>query len=832
MSTRPASGRARRRRALAPVLVSMILVGTAALVPDPGPSGVAAAAPVPGCTAPAPPPGVLGVVPQHGAGTTTCGATRSSGLRPAAVGAAGAYNGGSPPLVYHGGPVVGTASTLGENTVHLLLWTPPGYAFPSGYTAELSTYVADVAADSGRPTNVYATDTQYTQGASHIHYLVHDGGSLTVTDAFPTSGTCAPDTAHGEGYTVCLPDSALQAEVGAVVNADGLPSGLGQIYVVVLPPKVETCFGLADAAAGGTCSDTHFGGFCAYHSGTYTPGGELLYVNLTFPTAYLYSCLPGQAPNGLPSADAAVGLLSHEQNETITDPLGSAWSDPSGNEDGDECAWTFGTALGGPSGAEWNQVIDGHKYWIQQEFSNEDYAANAAGGCVSGEELPTAAFAVSTPTPQSGSPTAFDGSSSVDPDQVYGITAWSWSFGDGTPAGTWVTPTHVFAAPGTYTVTLTVTDVDGWTASVSHPVTVVGPPAAPAFTAASPPGSATAGGPYAYTFAAIGHPVPTYALVGAPPWLAISPATGAVSGVPPAGTASFAYTVTATNGVSPDAVAGPFAVAVSAPAGAPPQHGYWLVGADGGIFTFGSAAFYGSTGGLRLQRPVVGITPSADRRGYWLVASDGGIFAFGDSGFFGSLPGLGFRPAGTPGSGPDLQAPVVAVVPSFDGGGYFMVASDGGVFAFGDARFAGSCPSIGGCSGPAVAVLPDATGDGYWLVTATGGVYAFGDAPALGAPGPRAAPVTSAVRTPDGGGYWILFADGSVAAFGDAVSLGSPSGTLGGSDPATAVFATSDGNGYWVATALGGVLGYGDAPNDGDMAGARLNAPIIAAVGW
>src|ERR1035438_9923168 len=73
-------------------------------------------------------------------------------------------------------------------------------------------------------------------------------------------------------------------------------------------------------------------------------------------------------------------------------------------------------------------------------------------------------------------------------------------------------------------------------------------------------------------------------------------------------------------------------------------HGYWLVGSDGGIFTFGSAPFYGSTGSLSLQRPVVGMTLTADRGGYWLVASGGGGFFFGDAGVFGSVPGLGHPP--------------------------------------------------------------------------------------------------------------------------------------------------------------------------------------------
>ncbi len=261
------------------------------------------------------------------------------------------------------------------------------------------------------------------------------------------------------------------------------------------------------------------------------------------------------------------------------------------------------------------------------------------------------------------------------------------------------------------------------------------------------------------------------------------------------------------------------------------NHGYWLVGSDGGIFAFGSAQFHGSTGSLTLQRPVVGITPTADRAGYWLVASDGGVFAYGDAGFYGSLPGLGLAPAGTSGSVPKLSAPIVGMVPSSDGGGYYMVASDGGVFAFGDAHFAGSCPGIGGCQGSAVAVMTDTSGNGYWLVTSTGNVYTFGDAAYYGAPGSQGSPVTSAVRTPDGAGYWILLANGTVYSYGDARYLGGASG-LGGIDPATAIFATADGGGYWVATANGAVNNYGDAPNDGGMATAHLNAPIIAATGW
>ncbi|MHB1964321.1 MAG: protease pro-enzyme activation domain-containing protein, partial [Acidimicrobiales bacterium] len=130
-------------------------------------------------------------------------------------------------------------------------------------------------------------------------------------------------------------------------------------------------------------------------------------------------------------------------------------------------------------------------------------------------------------------------------------------------------------------------------------------------------------------------------------------------------------TVTTPNGTS---AAAPQSEYVYGRSGA----GYWEVAADGGIFAFGDANFYGSMGGRPLDRPVVGMAATPDDGGYWEVASDGGIFAFGDANFYGSMGG---RP---------LDRPVVGMAATPDGGGYWEVASDGGIFAFGDAAFYGS----------------------------------------------------------------------------------------------------------------------------------------------
>ena len=264
------------------------------------------------------------------------------------------------------------------------------------------------------------------------------------------------------------------------------------------------------------------------------------------------------------------------------------------------------------------------------------------------------------------------------------------------------------------------------------------------------------------------------------------------------------------------------------------QHGYWLVGSDGGVFSFGSAQFYGSVANLQLQSPVIGIAPTAGGGGYWLVASDGGVFAFGDAGFYGSIPSLGLSPVDSP-SLPRLNAPIVGIVSSYDGRGYFLVANDGGVFAFGDARFEGSCPEIGGCFSSGIAdVMTDGTGNGYWVVSYTGDVHAFGDATNYGEPAsnlPYATVVRSAVSTPSGNGYWILLSDGEIYSYGDAIYLGSPFGQIEFANPASALFAPSDGGGYWVTTTIGAVYAYGDAPYDGGMSATHINGYIVAATG-
>jgi hypothetical protein len=144
----------------------------------------------------------------------------------------------------------------------------------------------------------------------------------------------------------------------------------------------------------------------------------------------------------------------------------------------------------------------------------------------------------------------------------------------------------------------------------------------------------------------------------------------------------------------------------------PDGKGYWLVGADGGVFSFGDATFYGSMGATHLVAGVTGIAPTGDGKGYWMVAGDGGVFAFGDATFFGSL---GNKPP------PDSIAGMAATP---DHEGYWMVGNDGSVYAFGDAQGYGSTATTKPLA-PVAAITPTTDGKGYWLLEPDDWSYSF-----------------------------------------------------------------------------------------------------------
>jgi IPT/TIG domain len=264
-------------------------------------------------------------------------------------------------LVYHGGPV------MTSNTNYTFYWAPAGSpTYPSGYEAGVEKYLEDLAHDSGGNQNVDSVATQYANAAAEpVKYSSHFAGAIIDTDPYPANGCTAA--------AICLTDEQLQAEISSYVAAHGLPKDLAHEYFMLTPPGVESCFTSADTECSAGASH---GVYCAYHSYIPVTGGTIVYADDPYVGGNA-GCDSGQHPNNNMSDSALMGGLSHEHNESITDPELDAWYASNGEENGDRCrtfeaASEFGTPLGtAPDGSPYNQLINGDEYWYQQEWSNE-----------------------------------------------------------------------------------------------------------------------------------------------------------------------------------------------------------------------------------------------------------------------------------------------------------------------------------------------------------------------------------------------------------------------------------------------------------------------------
>ena len=201
--------------------------------------------------------------------------------------------------------------------------------------------------------------------------------------------------------------------------------------------------------------------------------------------------------------------------------------------------------------------------------------------------------------------------------------------------------------------------------------------------------------------------------------------------------------------------------------------------------------------------------------GYWLSASDGGIFNYGSALFHGSAGAL------------KLNAPVVGMAASPGDGGYWEVASDGGIFNYGDAPFYGSTGSLH-LNKPVVGMAATPDGGGYWLVASDGGIFNYGDAGFYGSTGALKlnAPVVGMAATPDGRGYWLVASDGGIFSYGDAAFYGS----MGGkplNEPVVGIASSASGLGYWEVASDGGIFNYGDAAFFGSTGSIVLNKPVV-----
>jgi hypothetical protein len=394
-------------------------------------------------------------------------------------------------VCYRGGPV------LRHPKIHLIFWQGPvnggGIAttehvetFSAAYIQTVERYFEDVVHDSGAQTNVFAVDPQYGDETGSGEYSFEPADAEVRHEVFPSK--CTDATKFSEGP--CVVDLDIRKEVATVA---GIKTGLKELYVVLTPPGVGGCF----EASSKECA---YEQYCAYHSDFggdgMTPGGQTLYADLPF-LGKVTGCDSGVYPNALTDngADAVIDTASHEVNEAITDPIGSqcdeeskeivgceknAWTDVIGQEVADKCLppestvdGIYGEQLGGSTAATlYNQLIDGHHYWTQREWSNE--AGLFEGGCV--QRAISASFTISAGA-QATVPMTLDGSASGAPGDP--ATYWVWNFGAGEQVGT-ASPTvsHTFAEAGEQIVALTAYDQYG-NAEATVESFNVGPPPPP-----------------------------------------------------------------------------------------------------------------------------------------------------------------------------------------------------------------------------------------------------------------------------------------------------------------------------------------------------------------
>jgi hypothetical protein len=256
---------------------------------------------------------------------------------------------------------------------------PTTLTFDPKYMSAINQFFTDVAHDSGGSSNVYAVAKEYfdNPGAVHIQYKSTFGGAYVDHSPLPANG--CDDAAPPLHDPFCLTDQQVENEIQAVLTAKGWHGGLDHVFFLMTPNGVGSC----ETAAGNCSTDA----FCAYHSYFVNSNNEnVIYANEPYqgtdPTG---GCThPSQGFPNDKDADVTINTISHEHNEAITDPLtdpaGAAWIAADGNENGDLCAYSFGTPLGGTPGLDaYNQLINGHKYDLQQEWSN---AAAGPKGCI------------------------------------------------------------------------------------------------------------------------------------------------------------------------------------------------------------------------------------------------------------------------------------------------------------------------------------------------------------------------------------------------------------------------------------------------------------------
>ncbi len=345
-------------------------------------------------------------------------------------------------------------------------WTPGGMTTQSitvtpGAT---TTYTLNYVSPGGCAGSQTATVTVNPQPVATLqNYVICTGQSVTLNPGAQPGGSTFLWTPGGQTTPTITVNPPVGTTYTVTVTGPGGCTDTASAFVqigsnpVVTIPNDTVCAGQAGTLVsqvsnpGGTYTWAPTGATTA--NITQTPGATTTYT-LTYNNNGCIGTGTGTiVVNPQPTITLTGGAICAGQNITLT---------PGGNPAGGTYSWQ----PGGMTGAS----------VTVSPATTTTYTATvtAPGGCqatasaqVVVNALPVCQFTYDTVC--FGDVTSFFDQSSV---QGSNITGWQWVFGDGSPVDNTANPTHQYAAPGTYTVTLIVTSAQGCTGTMTHQVTV------------------------------------------------------------------------------------------------------------------------------------------------------------------------------------------------------------------------------------------------------------------------------------------------------------------------------------------------------------------------
>jgi hypothetical protein len=266
------------------------------------------------------------------------------------------------PLVDHGGPVFDTT-----NTVQAVYWFPSGYPLNSSWRSIVDGYLGNVAADSGKTSNVYSDTEEYG-----VDYNATFAGSAVDTTPFPASGCHVALQGSSLHTNPCLTEAQIDDELVSFAHSQGWagdtdPAHPTKLFIVYLPSGVVDCFDNSEGICSANSADSYY---CAYHTSVESGGETFVWANM--PWSWDDTGCGGTSYPNSKNGDKAITVTSHEYIEAITDPFLNAWFDNSfqGLEVADKCQETYGSSVD-TTAPGYNQLIHGGHYWTQLEYSNE-----------------------------------------------------------------------------------------------------------------------------------------------------------------------------------------------------------------------------------------------------------------------------------------------------------------------------------------------------------------------------------------------------------------------------------------------------------------------------